>query len=104
MSIRRNAAVGAVIGALVLAGASAPPAVAASSVTFSATYGTDAGQQLDDARLLNGSQGGYAVTKNLHLLPETLGQVNSTACGRFASTTSSTTISTGSSRATRRER
>ena len=78
MSTRRNATVGAVITALMLAGASAPPAVAASTVTFSATYGTDAGLQLDDARLLNGSQGGYAVTKNLHLLPETLGQVNST--------------------------
>lgn len=78
MSKRRGAVSGALIGALLLSGATAAaPASAASSISFSATYGTNAGS-FDDARVLNGSQGGYNVTKNLHLLAETNGQVNST--------------------------
>ncbi|KTR40732.1 hypothetical protein NS263_06650 [Curtobacterium oceanosedimentum] len=65
--------VGAVAAALALASTPAQPAVAASSVTITSTYGTNAGTFSGD-QLLNGSQGGYNVTKNLHLNPMNSGK------------------------------
>lgn len=70
------ATVAAVATGLALAGGTAP-ASAASTVSVTSTYGTNTGTLSGD-ELLNGSQGGYNVTKNLHLNP-----VNS---GKYAST------------------
>lgn len=74
---RKRTTAAAVIVSLALAGLLAPPAQAASSVQIAATYGSDAGS-FNESRFLNASQGGYAVTKNLHLLPETYGMLSST--------------------------
>ena len=64
-----------VVGSVIPGPVSPEPANASSSVAFTATYGTSAGT-LDAAKLINGSQGGYSVARNLHYVAGGNGMVS----------------------------